>query len=88
MFVTVCSLSFYKSNLLPVSDLGTTADTESLSNDVVAILQYLCDRLSAMPSAGGHGNHGEPLLLEGILTVVCRLPESVSQNQQFRDLVW
>src|SRR6218665_3048616 len=82
-----CQLYFPEFPKCPFFITGSMVDAESLSNDVISILRYLCDRLTTS-GHGSHGGHGEPLLLEGILTVVCRLPESVTRNENFRDLVW
>ena len=65
-------------------------EQESLSNDVVGILTYLCDKLTACQnlSSPQQIRQTEPLLLEGIYAILVKVPTSFRENQEFIDLVW
>ena len=65
----------------------TEGETELLVQDVVSILQYLCDKLRRAPMVPT-ARLIHPLLLDGILSLLCNVPTSVRNNSQFVRLIW
>ena len=60
-------------------------EVNDIDKDVILVLQYLCEHLSC---SHGQGGQAEPLLLEGILTLICKRPLRITDSEQFHDLVW
>ena len=67
--------------------VAVSSDNQSLTQDVVNILEYLCDKLKICASSP-HGRQTEPLLLEGIYAILCNVPVSIIDNVKFTDIVW
>ena len=62
-------------------------EAESLSKDIVTLLEYLCEKLEVAQS-GGQMAATTPLLLDGIHAVLSKVPTSLQTRQQFVDLIW
>ena len=66
---------------------SATADVTALSKEVVEILKFLCDKLRDATSPSSR-RHPEPLLLEGILSILSNVPTAITDNPHFTDLIW
>ncbi|CAH1799775.1 unnamed protein product [Owenia fusiformis] len=63
------------------------SSSEALSNDIVGILHFLCQKLAGI-QCGLQPKHMEPLLLEGIHAVLANIPPTMQNNNNFIDLLW
>ncbi|XP_071113726.1 brefeldin A-inhibited guanine nucleotide-exchange protein 3-like [Haliotis cracherodii] len=66
---------------------GKLSTTESLMDDVVSILKYLCDKLIGLQS-GSQTKQSLPLILEGIHAILSQAPQTLRNNDSFQELVW
>ena len=66
---------------------AVVSNDQSLVNDVVNILDYLCEKLKVCASVP-HGRQTEPLLLEGIYAILSNIPVSIRENVKFTDIIW
>ena len=71
-----------------ITFLATVDNQQALTQDVVAILKFLCDKLKVALDSGTKGHQTEPLLLEGILSILANVPISIRDSIQFTDLIW
>ncbi|XP_053398071.1 brefeldin A-inhibited guanine nucleotide-exchange protein 3-like [Mercenaria mercenaria] len=60
---------------------------ESLTDDVVTLLNFLTEKVSAAAKAG-KSKQAVPLLLEGILAIVSNSPVQLRNCEGFQQLVW
>ena len=56
-------------------------------DDVVSILQHLCEKLGSNESEAER-KQTMPLVLEGITAVLVNSPTKLNENQAFLDIVW
>lgn len=63
---------------------------QSLSKEVVTVLTWLCEKLTTaqMGSSGMFPQSTIPLLLDGVLAILCKVPKSIQDLPEFVDLVW
>ena len=56
-------------------------------DDVVSILQHLCEKLTSCESEVER-KQTIPLVLEGVAAVLVNSPTKLNENQAFIDIVW
>ncbi|ELT87809.1 hypothetical protein CAPTEDRAFT_215541 [Capitella teleta] len=66
------------------------AELHSLSQEVVTVLTWLCEKLSAaqMGSSGMLPQSTVPLLLDGVQAILSKVPKSIQDLPEFVDLIW
>ncbi|RUS83889.1 hypothetical protein EGW08_008370, partial [Elysia chlorotica] len=60
---------------------------ENLISEVVLILNFLSERLETAQT-GPQGKQTLPLLLEGVNTILGKVPLSIKDNREFQELLW
>ncbi|GFS27280.1 brefeldin A-inhibited guanine nucleotide-exchange protein 3-like [Elysia marginata] len=60
---------------------------ENLISEVVLILNFLAERLETAQLAP-QGKQTLPLLLEGVNTILGKVPSSIKDNREFQELLW
>ncbi len=66
---------------------AVASDADGLVQDVVNILEYLCEKLKLCVSSP-HARHTEALLLEGVYAILHNVPVAIRESVKFTDIVW